>query len=125
MFQDYLDYFGTGRVCVSLHANSTVVAIRNAFENSEIRGFGDFLTANLRISAMMELDPTIWLGLDNRSGNWTWADGEEFTFRNWAAGEPRNADENDSLCARIDKTSGKWFATTCYDRFSAICQMYI
>jgi hypothetical protein len=55
----------------------------------------------------------IWLGATDQveEGAWRWVTGEEFTFQNWADGEPDNA--NDSDFAEVAGTelaaAGKWY----------------
>ncbi len=36
----------------------------------------------------------LWLGAENTSGSWKWVTGEEFSFTNWASGEPSGGDEH-------------------------------
>jgi hypothetical protein len=59
----------------------------------------------------------VWIGLDFRSGSWTWVDGNPLTFTNWAPNEP-GVGEN---VAAI-RPEGNWAGRTTTDVFYIVCE---
>ena len=59
----------------------------------------------------------VWLGLDMRSGTWTWVDGTGLTLTNWSAGEP-GAGENVAAL----RPEGTWAGRLDTDVFYITCE---
>ena len=59
------------------------------------------------------VDRGLWIGLTDRTteGSFTWVSGETSAYRNWAPGEPNNANGNEDyvhMKAPFDNSPGHW-----------------
>lgn len=63
----------------------------------------------------------MWLGLVKSGDEWIWEDGNIYSYRNWAPGEP----DSDSDCAFI-ASNGKWFSKNCDDEdLPVLCELLL
>lgn len=66
----------------------------------------------------------IWLGaIDiNTDGNWKWVDGEEWSYTNWASGEPYNTSEYEPYLMMNYSETGKWYDERTTGTRAYICE---
>lgn len=62
-----------------------------------------------------------WIGLNNASGSWKWADGKPASYLNWDNGQPMPGGD----CAYISASTGKWSSANCDIRRSFLCEIYL
>ena len=70
------------------------------------------------------LPSNAWIGLNDRGqeGRFTWVQGDESEFRNWAEGEPNNAGfRGGEDCTEL-YPSGLWNDENCGDRLAYVCE---
>ncbi|KAK3607972.1 hypothetical protein CHS0354_006572, partial [Potamilus streckersoni] len=65
----------------------------------------------------------LWMGSNNLhpEAQRTWANGNKFTYQNWASGEPNGHLEEEN-CAEIYTFDGKWNDRSCAHRTGYICE---
>ncbi|XP_059149107.1 macrophage mannose receptor 1-like [Physella acuta] len=63
-----------------------------------------------------------WIGANDRATEkgWQWINNSPFGFLNWDSGQPNNAQESD--CAVMIKSSGRWDDLPCNNRYGFICK---
>ncbi|KAH7700842.1 perlucin B protein precursor [Aphelenchoides avenae] len=66
-----------------------------------------------------------WVGGSNIFGTWAWADGTQWDFTNWAAGQPEGSG---ALCLALETGSdsaqlGLWFSFDCNKPLPYICSV--
>ncbi|KAK0428105.1 hypothetical protein QR680_010608 [Steinernema hermaphroditum] len=68
-------------------------------------------------------DRLLWIGGQDAhsNGTWTWTDGADLKFTNWAAGEPSQF--SDKNCVVMDAFTGLWEAVFCDEKFNLyVCE---
>ena len=70
---------------------------------------------------------TIWLGHHDlhQEGQWTWTDGTEFSYSNWAKGEPNNHGNNEDCMEIASPTSEEkqWNDDVCTKQAKFVCKL--
>ncbi|CAH1244449.1 PKD1 [Branchiostoma lanceolatum] len=81
----------------------------------------DFLIA---LKNAANRDTWFYLGLDRRGGSWTYADGGELSYTDWADGQPsgRNSEECGDIFPGSDSRRDKWNDTPCSTNSGFICE---
>lgn len=71
------------------------------------------------VDAVLGLTTVYWIGLQKAQNEnvWTWSDGQEVTFTQWAHGEPKGGGTED--CAIIK--AGYWYDVLCNAKFPYLC----
>ncbi|XP_072021157.1 lymphocyte antigen 75-like [Amphiura filiformis] len=80
-------------------------------------GIQSFLTAVLK-----GIEGDVWIGFTNYPGFWSWVDGSELTYENWAPGQP---DSGSTQCAKMindPDAPGKWIDLSCSEENAYLCQ---
>uniref|UniRef100_A0A914D9S1 C-type lectin domain-containing protein n=1 Tax=Acrobeloides nanus TaxID=290746 RepID=A0A914D9S1_9BILA len=92
-----------------------LASVGNAFLNT-------YLNQNVQ-QKFLNYD-SYWLGGSSNvfvSGNWVWTDGENFTYSNWAAGQPNQNNGSYGIAANLQ--SGKWYSVSTTASKPFICEV--
>uniref|UniRef100_A0A914EDJ0 C-type lectin domain-containing protein n=1 Tax=Acrobeloides nanus TaxID=290746 RepID=A0A914EDJ0_9BILA len=66
--------------------------------------------------------PRYWIGLSTTiTGNWTWIDGSNATYRHWGKGYPTPDDGSDQ-CAVLLVPDATWLSQNCTSNYSFLCK---
>ena len=119
----------TGLTTVNMEINNSIRVVEHnghyyaAFDRQALwidaaricEGFGGYLATIIDAGEQFfvqrivgKVGKTSWLGGSDykEEGNWEWVTGEEWSYSNWASGEPNNSsNKQHSLCIN---TNGKW-----------------
>ncbi|KAH7718715.1 CLEC-50 protein [Aphelenchoides avenae] len=63
--------------------------------------------------------PLYWLGGRKVNDVWSWADGSEWTYSNWARGQPSEKGE----CLAMTVKDGRWYSDDCSQPTPFICKL--
>ncbi|KAH7710220.1 C-type MBL-2 protein precursor [Aphelenchoides avenae] len=97
-----------------------LASVSSAAENDFIRGL--FMSESPSDDNVADY----WLGAVERereSEAWSWADGSNFAYTNWADGQPNfNYDEHLTLKVAVNVSTGKWFTEAYVPKFY-VCEV--
>uniref|UniRef100_A0A914DKZ0 C-type lectin domain-containing protein n=1 Tax=Acrobeloides nanus TaxID=290746 RepID=A0A914DKZ0_9BILA len=104
------DFLSANITCQIIGGN--LASINSAFIN-------EFISQTLKDSLA---DPTIktWIGGTKIGSTWTWIDGNPFSYKNWAKGQPSSGN-----CASIDPSQSvsNWYSNDCQTNMPYICEV--
>uniref|UniRef100_A0A1I7Z1Z5 C-type lectin domain-containing protein n=1 Tax=Steinernema glaseri TaxID=37863 RepID=A0A1I7Z1Z5_9BILA len=107
-----VSFYDAERTCLDLGAR--FASVTDAIDNERISETAYAVFMNLRMKAS-----NLWLGgTDKDSDSWTWLDGSNFTFSNWADA-PSAAS---GRCVSLDSSTGLWYAEPCVNKASYVCE---
>ncbi|XP_072020401.1 macrophage mannose receptor 1-like [Amphiura filiformis] len=93
--------------------SSDLASIRDLNENNYIMSFINALSSETRV----------WIGMNDLDQEmyYSWTDGSDVTFTNWAYYEPNNSGEED--CVEIWQEKGRWNDVPCTGyNFASVCK---
>uniref|UniRef100_W5M913 C-type lectin domain-containing protein n=1 Tax=Lepisosteus oculatus TaxID=7918 RepID=W5M913_LEPOC len=79
-------------------------------------------------SYLLDIEMSVWIGFSDlhHEGKFTWCDGSQVTYTNWAGGEPNNNGEKGEHCTMMNHNSlvtGHWVDSECHLHGGFVCYM--
>ncbi|KHJ80481.1 lectin C-type domain protein [Oesophagostomum dentatum] len=102
--------------CIS--SGGHVVSVSNGYDKCYAYGYEPYDSPNHWKTALSEKLKNPFIGLNElSSATWSWSDGSNSTYLNWATGQPSST----STCALLNITDGTWTGVSCNTASPYIC----
>uniref|UniRef100_A0A914EAP8 C-type lectin domain-containing protein n=1 Tax=Acrobeloides nanus TaxID=290746 RepID=A0A914EAP8_9BILA len=109
-FQGYIEketWNKAEQLCSQYWNKGHLVSVTDAYKNSVLPYVFD--------TAVVDY----WIGAKFSSGKWTWSDSNDFTYENWARGQPNNTMGD---CAVQRYSDSEWLSHPCSQKKQYICE---